>query len=46
MTMEMLSKKCESEIYMEEKEECEMFLNNVKAKFNSKMRKYVKIHKK
>ena len=46
MTMEMLSKKCESEIYMEEKEECEMFLNNMKAKFNSKMRIYVRIHKK
>ena len=46
MKLEMLSKECESEIYVKEKEKCEMFLKNVRAKCNSKMRKYVKIHRK
>ena len=46
MKLEMLSKECESEMYVKEKEKCEMFLKNVRAKCNSKMRKYVKIHRK
>ena len=46
-TLKMLSKVCESEMYVKEKEKkkCELFLMYVKAKCESEMRKYVKVKK-
>ena len=41
--LEMLSKKCETEMYMKEKEKFEMILKHAKAKCESKMQKYVKV---
>ena len=35
--LKMLSKKCESETYVKEKEKCEMFLKRVKTKCKSEM---------
>ena len=42
--LKMLSKECESETYVKEKEKCEMFLKHVKTKRESEMRKYVKLN--
>ena len=39
--LKMLSKECESEMYVKEKEKCEMFLNDVKTKCESQMPKYM-----
>ena len=46
-TLKMLSKVCESEMYVKEKEKkkCELFLMYVKAKCESEMRNYVKVKK-
>ena len=41
--LKMLSKECESETYVKEKETCEMFLKHVKTKCESEMRKYMKL---
>ena len=41
--LKMLSKECESEMYVKEKEKYEMFLKHVKTKCESEMRKYVKL---
>ena len=41
--LKMLSKKCESKMYVKEKEKCKMFLKHVKTKCESKMRKYIKL---
>ena len=38
-----LSKECESEMYVKEKEKCETFLKYVKTKCESEMRKYMKL---
>ena len=35
------SNECEKEMYVKDKERCEMFLKHVRAKFKSKMREYV-----
>ena len=43
--LKMLSKECESEMYVKEKEKYEMFLKHVKTKCESEMRKYVKLKK-
>ena len=43
--LKMLSKECESEMYVKEKEKYEMFLKHVKTKCESEMRKYVKLRK-
>ena len=43
--LKMLSKECESETFVKEKEKCEMFLKHVKTKCESEMRKYVKLKK-
>ena len=43
VTLKMLSKDCESEMYVKEKEKCEMFLKYVNAKSENEMRKYVKV---
>ena len=43
--LKMLSKECEIETYVKEKEKCEMFLKYVKTKCESEMRKYVKLKK-
>ena len=39
----MLNKECESEMYVKEKEQCEMFLKHVKTKCKGEMRKYMKL---
>ena len=39
----MLSKECESETYVKEKEKWEMFLKHVKIKCVSEIRKYMKL---
>ena len=39
----MISKECEGEIYMQDKEKCEMFLKYVKAKCECQMQSYVKV---
>ena len=44
VTLKMLSKKCESEMYVKEKEKCEMLLKYVKAQCEIEMRKYVKVN--
>ena len=44
--LEKLSKNCESETYVKEKEKCEMFSKHVKTKCKSEMQKYVKLKKK
>ena len=36
-------KECESEMYIKEKEKYEMLLTYVKAKYESEMRKHVKV---
>ena len=41
--LKMLSKECESEMYVEEKEKCEVFLIHMKTKCKSEMRNYVKL---
>ena len=41
--LKMLSKECESEICVKEKEKYEMFLKHVKTTCESEMRKYVKL---
>ena len=41
-TLKMLSKECKREMYVKEKEKCEMFLKYVKVKCEKEMRKYVK----
>ena len=41
--LEIQSYEYESEMYLREKEKCEFFLKNVKAKCESKMREYFKI---
>ena len=41
----MLSKECETEMYVKEKEKYEMFLKYAKTKCQSEMRKYVKLKK-
>ena len=43
--LEKLSKNCESETYVKEKEKCEMFSKHVKTKCKSEMQKYVKLKK-
>ena len=43
--LKILSKECESEMYVKEKEKCEMFLKHMKTKCESEMRKYVKLKK-
>ena len=43
--LKMLSKKCESETYVKEKEKCEMYLKYAKAKCKSEMQKYVILKK-
>ena len=43
--LKMLSKECESQTNVEEKEKCEMLLKHVKTKCESEMRKYVKLKK-
>ena len=43
--LKMLSKECEIETYVKEKEKWEMFLKYVKTKCESEMRKYVKLKK-
>ena len=43
--LKMLSKECESETYVKEKEKCKMFLKHVKTKWESEMQKYVKLKK-
>ena len=40
--LKMLSKECESETYVNEKEKWEMLLKHVKSKCESEMRKYMK----
>ena len=40
---EMQSNKCESEMYAEEKEKCEMFLKNVNDRCKKEIRKYTKL---
>ena len=40
---EMQSNKCESEMYAEEKEKCEMFLKNVNDGCKKEIRKYTKL---
>ena len=44
--LKMLSKECESETYVKEKEKCEMFLKYVKTKCESEIQKYVKLKNK
>ena len=39
----MLSRECESEMFVKEKENREMFLKHVKTKCKSEMRKYIKL---
>ena len=41
-TLKMRSKECESELYVNEKEKCKMFLKYVKANCESEMGKYEK----
>ena len=41
--LKMLSKECKIEMYVKEKETCEMFLKHVKTKCESEMRKYMKL---
>ena len=43
MKLEMLSKECESEMHMKEKEKYQKFWKHVKTKCKSKMRKSVKV---
>ena len=43
MKSETQSYGCEIEMYVKEKDKCEMFLKNVKAKCESEMQEYVKI---
>ena len=43
--LKMLNKECESEMYVKEKEQCEMFLMHVKTKCKGEMRKYMKLKK-
>ena len=41
-TLKMISKECGSEMYVKEKERCEIFLKYVNAKCKTEMRKYVR----
>ena len=41
--LKMLSRECESEMFVKEKENREMFLKHVKTKCKSEMRKYIKL---
>ena len=41
--IEMQTNKCESKTYAKEKEECEMFLENVEERHKKEMRKYMKL---
>ena len=43
--LKMLSKECESEMYVKEKEKYEMFLKYAKAKCENEMQKYVNLKK-
>ena len=43
--LKMLSKECESEMYVKEKEKYERFLKHVKTKCESEMRNYVELKK-
>ena len=43
--LKMLSKECESKMYVKEKEKCEMFLKYAKATCENEMRKYVNVKK-
>ena len=43
--LKMLSKECECEMYVKEKEKCEIFLKYVKIKCEGEMRKYMKLNK-
>ena len=43
MKLETQSHKCEGEMYLREKEKCQMFLKNVEIKCESKMWEYVKV---
>ena len=43
--LKMISKECENETYVKEKEKCEMFLKHVKTKCENEIEIYVKLKK-